>query len=181
MSARRSAIGLVFVVLALLIILPPMFGWFRDDYTRFDRKSFTVESAVDGDTLILADGRATRVALLGVDAPDFPDAHFSEQAMRYLDDRLRGRRILLRLDGTQTRDDAGRLLAYVYLGDTDLVNADIVRDGLAYADRRSRHTFAPQIEQLENEARTRKRGLWENVTDEQQPAWRREWLKSRGG
>jgi len=31
---------------------------------------------------------------------------------------------------------------------------------------------------LERDARAKKRGLWKDVTDDQQPAWRQQWLRS---
>jgi endonuclease YncB( thermonuclease family) len=69
------------------------------------------------------------------------------------------------------------LLAYVYLSDLDCLNLDMVRDGRAYADRRYRHTFRPQFELAEAEARKKQRGLWKDLTEEQIPPWRREWLQ----
>jgi endonuclease YncB( thermonuclease family) len=67
----------------------------------------------------------------------------------------------------------------VYLSDTDLLNADLVRDGLGYADRRLVYSQRQSFEQAEGEARKRKRGVW-SVADgeESMPQWRREWLAS---
>jgi endonuclease YncB( thermonuclease family) len=86
--------------------------------------------------------------------------------------------VLLRLDGTQSRDDLGRLRAYVYLTESELLNETVARHGRGYADRRIRHTFSPQFEQAEAEARKHARGLWAVVTDDTQPAWRRAWLRT---
>jgi endonuclease YncB( thermonuclease family) len=149
----------------------------NDDYKLFDARSFAVSRALDGDSFVLADDRDTQVTLLGVDAPE-PGTHFADQAASYLAGRLRNARVLLRLDGTQTRDERNRLRAYVYLLDTDLLNADIIRDGRAYADRRIWHPFAPSLAQQETDARKNDRGLWQDLTDEQMPPWRREWLRS---
>ena len=174
---RRLRIALL-VALGLLLLWR-VFRGARDDYSRFDRRTFFVAAAVDGDTFLLSDREHTPVTLLGIDAPDLPADHFATEAAAYLRVRLEGKSVLLKLDGTETRDRAGRLRAYVYLSDTDLLNADIVRDGRAYADRRTKHTFGPIVEQLENEARKKQRGLWEAVTDDQQPQWRQAWLRSR--
>jgi endonuclease YncB( thermonuclease family) len=174
---RRLRIGLL-VALGLLLLWRAFRGA-GDDYSRFDRRTFFVAAAMDGDTFLLTDRDHTPVTLLGVDAPDLPTGHFATEAAAYLRGRLEGKSVLLKLDGTETRDPAGRLRAYVYLSDTDLLNADIVRDGRAYADRRIKHTFGPIVEQLESEARKKQRGLWETVTLDDQPPWRQAWLRSR--
>jgi micrococcal nuclease len=126
----------------------------------------------------------TRVRLLGVDAPELqrdgqpaPD-HWADRAAAYTRARAAGKFVTLQLDQPQTRDKYDRVLAYVYLSDTDCLNADLIRDGQAYADRRFKHTFKPQYELAENEARKKGRGLWKDVTVEQMPPWRQEWLKS---
>jgi micrococcal nuclease len=159
----------------------------RDDWSVFDQKSAHVTKVIDGDTIDIRtnDGTVTRVRLLGIDAPEMDDAttnrpaHWAERATNYMKARASDKQITLRLEPIQTRDRYGRLLAYVYLSDTDCLNIDLVRDGQAYADRRFRHSYRPQYEQAENEARKKQRGLWKDVTEEAMPAWRRAWLHSR--
>jgi endonuclease YncB( thermonuclease family) len=72
--------------------------------------------------------------------------------------------------------------AYVYLDGDDAetatsLNERLVADGHAYADRRTPHPTHKQFEQAEGEARRRRRGLWKDVRDDQQPAWRQVWLE----
>jgi micrococcal nuclease len=61
----------------------------------------------------------------------------------------------------QPRDQYGRLLTYVYLGEV-MVNAELVRQGYALLS-----TDAPNVKhealfvRLQREAREAKRGLWE--------------------
>lgn len=160
------------------------FGGTGNDWAVFDRQTFVVESVLDGETVqIRRDGATVVVRLIGIDAPDrsMPDNrpadHWAERSRAYLRARCEGKPVILKLDQTQTRDRDGQLLAYVYSSDSDMLNQDIVRDGQAYADRRIRHTFRPQLEMAENEARKKKRGLWKDVTEEQMPKWRREWLR----
>jgi endonuclease YncB( thermonuclease family) len=57
------------------------------------------------------------------------------------------------------------------------LNADIVHDGQAYADRRVKHSLENVLDAAEYDARKHERGLWANVKEEQMPGWRREWLK----
>jgi endonuclease YncB( thermonuclease family) len=161
------------------------FGYRGDDWSRFDRRSARSIDVLDGDTFIAAahgtDERVT-VRLLGVDAPELPTSHWSDQAKTYLSARLADRDVILRLDGTQTRDAAdGHLLAMVYITDGDCLNVDIVRDGQAFVDRRVRQTMRSPMEQAERDARTKQRGMWREMTDEQMPAWRRQWLRSLPG
>jgi micrococcal nuclease len=156
----------------------------KDDWTTFDHQSFPVTHVVDGDTIHIrdSDSHETIIRLLGIDAPEMHDpttgkpAHWAENATRYLRARTEGKTVSLKLEPIETRDKYDRLLAYIYLGDSDCINMDLVRDGEAYADRRFKHSYRPQFEQAENEARTKKRGLWKDVTIDLMPPWRRVWL-----
>ncbi len=182
---------LLFVLLALLCLVDWLGGFSgaaRDDWTRFDHQTFSVARIIDGDTVIVAPegtGDETVVRLVGLDAPEMLDpstgkpAHWAEQSTRYVQARAGGRPVTLRLEPIQTRDRFGRLLAYVYLSDSDCINIDMIRDGQAYADRRFRHSYRPQYEQAESEARRKQRGLWKNLTEQQMPPWRRVWLHAR--
>jgi len=73
-----------------------------------------------------------------------------------------GRRVRLELD-VQPRDRYGRLLAYVWVGDT-MVNAELVRLGYAQV-----MTVPPNVRyqdlflKLQREARDAGRGLWRPV------------------
>jgi len=70
-----------------------------------------------------------------------------------------GKRVRLELD-VQSRDRYGRLLAYVWLGDT-MINAELVRLGYAQV-----MTVPPNVRhqalfvQLQRDARAARRGLW---------------------
>jgi len=177
---RVRVLGTVVITFIILLVLA---GWLllgsRIGDRRFDGRRYTVVDIIDGATLVIADEPRTRVALLGVDAPDWPDAHYSKESAGYLTDQLKTNVVLLKLDGTQTRNLEGRLLAYVYLTDTDLVNANVIRDGRGFSDRRFKHTYRQQFDQIENEARGKARGMWDEMTDDKMPAWRLEWLRSR--
>jgi micrococcal nuclease len=188
---RRIYTGGGWIILLLLasLAVADRMGWLGSrggDWDQFDRQSFVVSDVVDGDTIHVRSGPAgdaTKVRLIGVDAPELrpnenrPPDHWADRAARYLEARCEGRTITLRLEQTQTRDRYGRLLAYAYISDSDLLNLDLIRDGQAYADRRFKHTFRPQFELAETEARRKQRGLWKDVTEEQMPEWRRVWLR----
>lgn len=137
---------------------------------------YTVERAVDGDTLKLTNGE--RVRMIGVDTPESgsnpklyrdmkktgKDAQtilaMGAQAKAFTKKMVEGRRIRLVTDATP-RDKYGRLLAYVYMEDNTFVNAELIRAGYAQV-----YTIAPNVKyakffrQLETEARENRRGLW---------------------
>ena len=187
---RRQRFRLAGAVLAVVVAATALldrlgaFGHAGDDWGRFDGQSFVVDRVIDGDTLDLRGG--TRVRLIGVDAPEFhhdqpergPD-HWAERARNYLAARADDKPVTVRLDGTQTRDRYGRLLAYLYLSDNDPLNLALVRDGQAYADRRFRHAMTGPFEQAENAARSKGTGLWKDVREAQMPPWRQRWLAER--
>jgi micrococcal nuclease len=187
---RRRRIRWASFVLLLILAATALldrsgtFGRRGDDWITFDQKTFTVTHVVDGDTIEIATphGQPERVRLIGVDAPETngrengePD-HWASEATGYAEARAEGKNVTLRLDGTQTRDRYGRLLAYVYLGDAESLNLALVRDGYAYSDRRFGHTHRSEFEQAEAAARKKASGLWKTLRDEQMPRWRQDWL-----
>jgi endonuclease YncB( thermonuclease family) len=139
-----------------------------NDWRRFDRQTVAIVATDKADEIVI-DGPTT-VRLIGIDAP-------YDQSLEYTKARLKSGKATLRLEPTQTRDAEGKLLAYVYLSDNDCLNFAMIRDGKAFADRRVRHTFSPQYEQVETEARKKSRGIWKDLREADQPQWRREWLE----
>ncbi len=112
----------------------------------------SVKEVVDGRTLLLEDGRTVR--LIGVD----PTSAEREAAAfaRYL---AQGQAVRLETD-LVSRDAAGRVLAYAYVGDR-CVNAELIKNGYATAvAQRPNVRYATDFVALEREARTMKRGMW---------------------
>jgi micrococcal nuclease len=115
-----------------------------------------VAFVVDGDTVELADGR--RVRYLGINTPEIGQP-YAEEARAYNEALVAGREVWLETD-VQEKDQYGRLLAYVWLGDT-LVNLELVRQGYANA-----YTAPPNLRYAdafvgaEQEAREQGLGLW---------------------
>jgi micrococcal nuclease len=165
-----------------------VFGGHGDDRSRYDRRQAVVVRIIDGDTFVArvdSSGEEMMMHLLGADAPDLhfgehlPADYWAQQARDYLVEKLENQTVTLRLEPLLTRDRFGRLLVYAYLSDTDNLNLDLVRDGCAYADRRVKHSLAAAFESAEAEARRRRNGLWEAITVQQMPPWRRHWLEER--
>jgi micrococcal nuclease len=125
----------------------------------------TVVRVVDGDTIQvrLAD-RLEKVRYIGVNAPELHHPRKGEEpggreAAIVNRELVAGRHVRLETD-VQTRDRYGRLLAYVWVGDT-MVNAELVRRGYAQV-----MTMPPNVRHqalfvsLQRQAREAGRGLW---------------------
>jgi micrococcal nuclease len=118
--------------------------------------------AVDGDTLELDGGE--RVRLIGVNAPESVDPrrpveYFGKEAAAFTRRLAEGKTVRLEY-GEETRDAYGRTLAYVYLPDGTLLNAEIIRQGYGYAYTRFPFRYQEEFRALEREARSQGRGLW---------------------
>ena len=120
---------------------------------------------VDGDTIeVDLDGTTEDVRYIGVDTPETvkpgtPVECFGEQASQYNHELVEDRAVRLEFD-RELRDDYGRLLAYVYVGD-EFVNAELVAGGYARTLEIEPNTArAQQLGRLEAEAGTAGRGLW---------------------
>jgi micrococcal nuclease len=124
-----------------------------------------VVRVVDGDTIHVRLGdRLEKVRYIGVNTPEIhhpgrgaePGGRAAHAVNRQL---VEGKRVRLELD-VQERDRRGRLLAYVWVGDT-MINAELVRLGYAQV-----MTIPPNVRRqalfvkLQRDAREAGRGLW---------------------
>jgi micrococcal nuclease len=128
----------------------------------------------DGDTItVRLAGREETVRLLGLDTPEVKDPRkpvqcFGQAASAHTKARLTGQSVRLEPDPTNSdRDKYNRLLRYVYLPDGTLYNAELIRDGYAFAYTVFPLTKLDEFRQLERDARANNRGLWAgcNVDD----------------
>lgn len=125
----------------------------------------TVESVVDGDTIVVAGG--TRVRLIGVDTPETKDPRtavqcFGREAGAHTASLLGSGTPVRLVYDAERHDRYGRTLAYVYRRSDGLfVNAALVAGGYALVT-----TFAPNVAHAEEfialarAAREDGRGLW---------------------
>ena len=126
-----------------------------------------VTKVVDGDTIDVANGtQKETVRFLGIDTPETHDPRkpvqcFGEVAAAHTKALLEGKDVRLEPDPTDSdRDKYHRLLRYIYLPDGTLVNAELVRDGYAFAYVIFPLTKLDEFRALETDARTHNRGLW---------------------
>lgn len=166
------------MLVIVLLVLADRQGWLLDDggdLKVYDGQGFVVTHVVDGDTLDVGqpDRRAeqpratTRVRLWGIDTPELarpsegrPADPYADDARRFAQVKAEGQRVTLRLQPHRTRDNYGRLLAYVELPDGTTLNELLVVEGLARADGRWSHRDDQRYELLERQARNDRRGLW---------------------
>ena len=125
-----------------------------------------VTRVIDGDTIkVNIAGTIYKVRYIGIDTPELDDKRpefcaLAQEATRYNRQLVEGKTVRLEKDITET-DQYGRLLRYVYIGDT-FVNAELVRQGLAWAISYPPDTkYQDYLEELEAEARQASRGIWE--------------------
>lgn len=125
-----------------------------------DLPTARVVSVVDGDTVDLDDGQ--RVRLIGINTPE-RDQPFYGAASAFTRDLLRGQPVGIEYDLEQ-RDQYGRTLAYLWLGET-LANQVIVAAGYANAYTVPPNVrYSPVFLAAEQDARSAGRGLWAPAT-----------------
>jgi micrococcal nuclease len=123
----------------------------------------TVERVVDGDTIILTGGG--KVRYLGIDAPEMPKDGQPEEFLASEAKEENARLVYnqtLRLEFDLERyDQYGRLLAYLFLPDGKMVNAELVRRGLArvYLIPPNLH-YQTALVDCQRQAIQKHQGLW---------------------
>lgn len=126
-----------------------------------------VYEAIDGDTVILANGDHLRY--IGIDTPEEFDQRkpvqcFAKQAAQRNKELVEGQMVKFYKDATE-RDIYGRWLGFVYLEDGTFVNLEMVKEGYAFA-----YPYAPdnskasEFKTAEDYARINKLGLWNSCT-----------------
>jgi micrococcal nuclease len=122
----------------------------------------TVQHVIDGDTIVLADGRHVR--LVQLDAPEAVEHEcYGNEATHVLETLLRpGTQVEIEQDPALDQQDVyGRTLAYVF-ADGKNVNLELVRRGAAapwfYDGDRGR--YATALLGVARKAQAQRRGLW---------------------
>jgi len=114
---------------------------------------------IDGDTIVVEGNY--RVRYIGIDTPEaYPQVEaFGLEAWQVNRALVEGKVVRLEKDVSEV-DKYGRLLRYVYV-DNIFVNAELVKQGLAYAQAYPPDTkHQAYLETLEQEARQAGRGMW---------------------
>ena len=129
---------------------------------------YPVKWISDGDTFWIDDGTKSgkKIRMIGIDAPESVDYgnkikhKLGEEAHKYLDSLLKGKKVRLTYDIVKY-DKYGRTLAYVFLEDDTFVNRKMVEMGYAVS-----FTYPPNLKYTdefniaEDSAIYYNRGLW---------------------
>ncbi|MCS7192683.1 MAG: thermonuclease family protein [Armatimonadetes bacterium] len=125
------------------------------------RSGLKVIKVIDGDTVVLSDGRTVRY--IGIDTPEFGQP-FYEAAKNFNRNLVENKLVDLEFD-VERYDHYGRLLAYVFVRDKSgrriFVNGEMIRNGFART-----YTKPPNVKysdlfvKLQREAMASHRGLW---------------------
>lgn len=117
----------------------------------------------DGDTVLLDSGE--KVRLLGINCPEMDhsgeDSEFKAAAARHFTlERVKGARVWLEQD-SEKHDHYGRLLAYVFLKEGEMLNLLLVREGLAHVMFDSKNMrYRSHLLDSQRKAMKAKRGIW---------------------
>lgn len=126
-----------------------------------------VVEVLSGDTIaVVMDGDppdlAYQVRYLGIEVPD-PTEPWGTVALE-TNKRLANLKVVRLVRDQTEMDDEGYLLRYVY-ADGEMLNVELVEQGLAQADVQSPDTeFQSQIEAAEQRAQSNEVGLWSGAT-----------------
>ena len=153
------------VIVLVFIALAAAFYIYSTYYVKEGREGeYKVAEVIDGDTIVIEDGKGTLVRYIGIDTPemarqDSPGDPFAEEAREFNSGLVRGKSVRLEYDN-ERYDVYGRLLAYVFT-DGVSVNEQLLRRGLATLlfiepNVKYRERFTKAVD----EARGDKEGIW---------------------
>jgi micrococcal nuclease len=131
----------------------------------FTDSSVTVSYVYDGDSIVVTYNEEIRLG--HIDAPEW-DQPWGDQARERVKELTLNKRVRLKRIG---KDRYGRTLAEVLLPDGRILNHVLVEEGLAWHYRR--YSNDRYYQQLELEARAKKRGVWSDPKPIAPWDWRR--------
>ncbi len=112
----------------------------------------TVKEILTGDSFVCAFGNGLRtVKLIGIESPD--------SSAEFLESLILGKRVLLRFDSNKT-DFNNNLLAYVFIDDTTMLNALLLRQGMAMALSNYEYKYIYEFNEYEKLAKESNAGIW---------------------
>jgi len=111
-----------------------------------------VDEILTGDSFVCSFGSGIKtVKLIGVETPD--------TSTEFLESLILGKRVLLRFDSRKT-DINNRLLAYVFIDDTTMLNALLLRQGMGLALSNAYYKYIYEFKEYESLAKESNLGIW---------------------
>lgn len=168
--------GLIVVVLVALVamVVKPMASAQQDGY----QLSGKVVRVADGDTITVRVGSDThRIRLASIDAPETasgserPGQPYAQASRKFLADQVAGTVVEL---NCYELDRYGRDVCDVLLDGPYTANQLLVKQGMAWAYRQGNDRFLRDtaLIELEQDARSNKRGLWAEPNPTEPWVWR---------
>ena len=139
----------------------------RVDSTKF-MTGYTITKIVDGDTIdVDKNNTTTKVRLLGINTPESVDPRravecYGIESSKYISDLASGAYVYMETDDSQSKyDKYGRLLAYVYMQDGQMINRKMIAEGYAYEYTYDKaYKYQKDFKALQSYAKLENRGLW---------------------
>ena len=134
-----------------------------EKYTSSPVSYHRVKYVYDGDTVLL--DHHQKVRFLGINAPEVDHKgkageFMAQDAWRFNRGKVEGFQVRLEFD-SERHDRYGRLLAYVFLRNGKMVNALLVRKGLAHVMFYSKnHKYRDLLLRCQREAMKERLGIW---------------------
>ncbi len=169
---------LVYTVLLLLAVY--WLGIQQKELPPLNDQSVKILNIIDGDSLLVQEGSSKiKLRLIGIDAPEsFPNdkalldakrirtdlksiVAAGKRSKKHLEDLLAGHNKIKIVTDKQKHDDYGRLLAYVFIGENQFINLQMIKDGYARPMAKSPNLrYADQFSESARQASREKLGLW---------------------
>ncbi|MDA2921424.1 thermonuclease family protein, partial [Desulfobacterota bacterium AH_259_B03_O07] len=92
--------------------------------------------------------------------PEKPVEFFGPESSRFTESQLLGKRVHLEFEPEDRYDRYGRMLAYVFVENGTLFNAELVKKGFARVIAPSPFRYYKEFKQYERQARKGGVGIW---------------------
>lgn len=148
------------IIIMILIMFVPAFSFGAAETWH------KVKRVNDGDTITLDND--TIIRLIGIDTPEIrygekPGQPLGIEAKKFVTDLIDGQKVYIELD-KDIYDKYGRTLAYVFLQDNIMVNAEILKAGLARVlEIKPNNRYSAYFLSLQQKSMAEKKGLWSLV------------------
>jgi len=162
------------ILFLLLLHIHPIFGQYKvqTKFTQLKHHTFIAKviRIIDGDTMeVLYENRPVKVRLAHIDCPEKRKSQpFSNNAKKALSDLCFGQNVTVSVN---QQDRYGRLIAVILNNNRQIVNQEMIKQGMAWHFKK--YSNDPTYAKLELEARKHRVGLWKDAHPVAPWVWRK--------